>query len=118
MKTKDKVSKLDKNLRHKSGATANDFVATYCPMLRDHAFATQDDSINEMEKTLTHSIGMLIYYKRFAQILGLTTNGNFDPRDFVDAYENAVDAAAINRSRGMIEHLQNLINNAQPETNP
>lgn len=83
--TKEKVSKLDKNLRHKSGTTADKFVETYCPVLAEHAYATRDGSINEMEKTLCHVLGMLIYHKRQAEILGLDP----DPRDFVWAYEQA-----------------------------
>jgi len=107
MKTKEIVSKLDKNIRHKAGATSNDFIKAYCPMLREHAYATQDDSLNEMEKTLTHSIGILIYYKKFAEILGLPAD--WDVRDFVDAYESNLDSAAKNRNADISAHLAKLL---------
>jgi len=83
--TRERVRKLDRNLRHKSGITANDFVSVYCPVLATHAYATRDSSINEMEKTLTHVLGMYIYHKRFCEILGFDT----DPRKFVNAFEDA-----------------------------
>ena len=89
MKTRDKVEKLDKYLRDKSGVTANDFISTYCLVLAEHAYATRDGSINEMEKTLTHVVGMYMYYKRFAEIMGFgDKEEGFDPRDFVNAYED------------------------------
>lgn len=88
MKTKEKVRKLDKYLRDKTGATANDFVKAYCPVLAEHAYATRDGSINEMEKTLCHVVGQLIYYKRLTEILGFgDIDKGFDPRKFVNAYE-------------------------------
>lgn len=86
--TKDRVRKLDRNLRHKSDTTAAQFIEEYCKLLRDHAYATADGSLNEMEKTLTHVVGMLIYYQRFTEIMGFSTGvDGFDPRDFVNEFE-------------------------------
>lgn len=83
--TYERVKKLDAGLRHKAGATSEDFVQHYCKVLRGHAYATSDDSWNELEKTLTHVLGMLIYHKRRSEILGLPT----DPRRFVREVEEA-----------------------------
>ena len=84
--TKQKVRKLDKYLRDKPGMTSDKFIAEYCPVLAEHAYATHDGSLNEMEKTLTHVVGMLIYYKRFAEIMGFRSE-DFDPRNVVNTYE-------------------------------
>jgi len=87
MTTKDKVIKLDKRLRDKPGMTSDKFIKEYCPVLANHAYATYDGTMNEMEKTLCHVVSMLIYYDRFAEILGFGNEEGFDPRDFVDPYE-------------------------------
>lgn len=84
MTTKDKVDSLSLDLRHKSGVTANDFVREYCKVFRDYAYATEDGSINEFEKLITHVLGMYIYQMRRAEIIGLDA----DPRKFVNAFEN------------------------------
>lgn len=83
--TKERVGKLDAGLRHRAGKTGEDFVAHYCKTFRQAAYATRDDSWNELEKLVTHVLGMLIYHQRRSEILGLPS----DPRDFVWRVDDA-----------------------------
>ena len=93
--TKETVRELDLNLRHKSGMTSDKFISQYCEVFRKYAYATTDDSLNEFEKEITHVLGMLIYYRRFCEILGCHgedgTFNSFDPRDFVWEFEDKED---------------------------
>lgn len=103
--TKELVNKLDLNLRHKSGMTSNEFISKYCEVFRKYAYATRDDSLNEFEKEITHVLGMLIYYKRFCEILGFAGIDEFDPRDFVWKFEDAQKAeqqAKIGRAKQLL----------------
>ena len=68
-------------------------------------FQTQDDSLNEFEKLITHVLDMLRYHQRRAELLGLPT----DPRDSIEAIEDAMAevkaakvklAAALYAARG------------------
>lgn len=87
--TRDVVKDLDLNLRHKSGMDSSTFISEYCKIFRKYAHATQDDSLNEFEKEITHVLGMMIYYKRLCEILGFTDEKErFDPRDFVWVFED------------------------------
>lgn len=83
----DEVTKFDFDLglRHKEGMTAAEFIRRYCAVFRPFAYATQDDSLNEFEKLITHVLAMLCYEKRRAELLGLPV----DPRDSVEAIEDA-----------------------------
>lgn len=102
--TQDLVKNLDKGLRHKSGIKQSDFVEHYCGVFRSSAYATRDDSWNEFEKLITHVLGMYMYQKRRAEILGLDT----DPRDFVWDYDDneqfEIDAYLKNNSH--LLHLE------------
>lgn len=85
---------FDLGLRHKNGMTANEFIRRYCEVFRPYAYATQDDSLNEFEKLITHVLAMLCYHRRRADLLGLP----IDPRDSIEAIESAsaeVHAAKI-----------------------
>ena len=85
MSTKEKAEKFDLGLRHKSDITSDKFIQEYCKVFREYAFATQDDSLNEFEKLITHVLSMLVYYRRFTQI---TVGNDFDPRELVWAFED------------------------------
>lgn len=78
---------FDLGLRHKSGMTANEFIRRYCEVFRPYAYATQDDSLNEFEKLITHVLEMLCYHKRRAELLGLPK----DPRYSIAAIEDAMN---------------------------
>lgn len=86
---------FDLGLRHKSGMTANEFIRRYCEVFRPYAYATCDDSLNEFEKLITHCLSMLCYHKRRAELLGLPV----DPRESVEAIEDAVSAVTRERYR-------------------
>lgn len=92
MNTKEKVDKLDLNLRHKTGMNSNKFIEEYCKVFSHYAYATRDGSLNEFEKEIVHVLGMLIYYKRFCEIMGFVDEGevNFDPRMTVWKYEEKI----------------------------
>lgn len=77
----------DLGLRHRDGVKPEDFVRAYCQMLRPHAYATQDGSWNELEKTLAHILDMLCYHKRLCELLGMPA----DPRESVRRLEHALD---------------------------
>ena len=77
----------DLGLRHKPGMTSNDFIKRYCEVFRKHAYATQDDSLNEFEKLITHVLDMLCYHQRRSELLGLDT----DPRGDIERIEDAVN---------------------------
>ncbi len=83
--TQDLVKSLDAGLRHKNDMTQDRFVSHYCKLFAKHAYATRDESWNELEKTITHVLGMMIYYKRFCELKGFKgSDGDcFDPRDQV-----------------------------------
>lgn len=76
---------FDLGLRHKTGMTSNEFIRRYCEVFRPFAYATQDDSLNEFEKLITHVLDMLCYHKKRSELLGLPT----DPRDSIEAIEDA-----------------------------
>lgn len=62
---------MDLGLRHQPGVTPDEFIARYCEVFREHAHATQDDSLNEFEKLITHVLNMKIHYARVFELLGL-----------------------------------------------
>jgi len=104
--TKETVAKLDLNLRHKSGMTGDKFIAEYCKVFRKYACATRDDSLNELEKEITHVLGMLIYYRRFCEILGFSGIDEFDPREFVWRFEDSQKAeqeAKVERAKQLLK---------------
>lgn len=76
----------DLGLRHKPNMTSNEFIRRYCEVFRPYCYATQDDSLNEFEKLITHVLDMLQYHKHRAKLLGLPA----DPRDSINAIEDAV----------------------------
>ena len=111
---------FDLGLRHKSGTTANEFIRRYCEVFRPFAYATQDDSINEFEKLITHVLEMLCYHKRRADLLGLPK----DPRDSIEAIEDAMAevrtakyrlAAAIYTARGDLPDYETLCSASRRE---
>jgi len=102
MKTKDLVKSFQLDLRHKSGVKQEDFVKAYCEVLREHAYASPDDSWNELEKTLVHVLGMMVYYRRALEILGVKDS---DPRDFVNEYEECEEKLA-NLTDGFLAALE------------
>lgn len=79
----------DLGLRHRTGTTPDEFVRAYCEVLRSHAYATRDDSWNEMEKTLSHVVNMLCYHERLCELLGMSP----DPRKAVRRIEHAQEVA-------------------------
>ena len=85
-----KVLKFDHDLglRHKAGMTASEFITRYCEVFRPFAYATEDDSLNEFEKLITHVLNMLCYHKERAKILGLPA----DPRESIREIEDAQQA--------------------------
>lgn len=108
-KTKKRVAELDKYLRDKAGMKASDFITEYCKVFRPYAYATQDDSLNEFEKLITHVLGMYMYHIRRSEILGLST----DPRDFVQEYEDAqeeFEAAIRERADGLMASALEAVN--------
>lgn len=109
MNTKEKVKKLDKHLRDMSGITASDFIAQYCPVLAEYAYATRDNSLNEMEKTLTHVLGMLIYYRRFTEIMGFFYDDGFNVRDVVDTFEEKMQENVKSRSECIKRLIQDTL---------
>lgn len=95
----------DLGLRHKSGVFDSEIVRRYCRVFRKHAYATVDDSWNELEKLITHVLNMKCYHERRAELLGLSP----DPRDDIEAIEDAMAgieqakmklAGALYRARG------------------
>jgi len=114
MKTKDIVAKLDKGLRHKSGVKQADFVTHYCKIFSNHAYATSDGSWNEFEKTITHVLGMMLYYKRFCEIMGFkgVDGDGFDPRDFVQSFENAEENSDKTQSEQLTKLMNQILDNA------
>lgn len=70
-------NEFDLNLRHKPGMTAAEFIRRYCEVFRPYAFATQDNSLNEFEKLITHVLHIMCHHKRRSAMVGLPA----DPRD-------------------------------------
>ena len=77
----------DLGLRHKSGMTASEFIERYCKVFRPYATATQDDSLNEFEKLISHVLNMLCYHQERSKMLGLS----LDPRKDIRAIEDALE---------------------------
>ena len=102
MKTKEIVKGLDKGLRHRSGISDQARVEAYCKVFRVHAYATNDDSWNELEKLITHVLGMNLYYKRFMEIIGMKT---LDPRDVVWDFEDRQEDQREAKSRAIYKFL-------------
>ena len=103
--TKEKVGKLDLNLRHESGVTSEEFISKYCEVFSKYAFATRDGSLNEFEKEITHVLGMYIYYRRFCEILGFADINEFDPREYVWKFDDAQKSeqdAKIERAKRLL----------------
>ena len=98
---------FDLGLRHKSGMTSDEFIRRYCEVFRKHAFAKQDDSLNEFEKLITHVLNMNAYHQRRSALLGLSN----DPREAVSSIEaamNSVYHAKIKLAASLYTHRGDL----------
>lgn len=62
---------LDLGLRHESDMDCAKFISRYCEVFREHAYATQDDGLNEFEKLITHVLSLKIHYSNVIKLLGL-----------------------------------------------
>ena len=107
MSTKLITRKFDLNLRHKSGMTSDQFIKEYCEVFRGHAVATQDSSLNEFEKLITHVLAMKEYYKRAAHILGLPKAT--DPRDLVWAVEDTEEHIRTKAELDLTEAIRGIV---------
>ena len=82
--TKDRVAKFDKGMRH-TNARQEDFLKHYTELLDNFSYATTDHSWNQLEKQLTHVLGMYVYCRRFLELIGAPSD--FNVRKLVDEHE-------------------------------
>jgi len=90
MDTREIVKALEGDIRHKNGSTGDDFVKHYTEAFAPYAYATHDGSWNQLEKQITHVLGMSIYQRRLLEILGFDDGDDgLDPRELVWEYDAA-----------------------------
>ena len=112
MRTREFVAKLNLNLRDKPGISAGEFIERYCDVFSKYAYATRDGSLNEFEKEITHVLGMMIYYKRFCEIMGFRGEGgkDFDPRYFVWAFESKQEEMLAEKEIQAKKYISRILN--------
>ena len=66
----DKID-TDLGLRHMADMDADTFIAKYCEVFRPHATVSEDDSYQELEKSITHVLNVKIAQGELQNAMGL-----------------------------------------------
>lgn len=61
----------DLGLRHKSETNSDNFIEEYCKVFRPHCVVSEDGSLNELEKSITHVLNVKIAQSEILAAMGL-----------------------------------------------
>lgn len=71
----------DLGLRHQSDVDLNECIKRYCEVFRPHAAVSEDDSFNELEKSMTHVLNMKIVQGEMLDGMGLGSVDRWTARE-------------------------------------
>lgn len=100
---------FDLGLRHVSGMTSDEFIRRYCEVFRPFAYATEDNSLNEFEKLITHVLSLLECHRMRAKLLSMSVDPRPDiarisaAREALVAAEARLDRALAMAREGMTD---------------
>lgn len=73
----------DLGLRHQSDVDLNECIKRYCEVFRSHAAVSEDDSFNELEKSMTHVLNMKIVQGEMLDGMGLASVDRWTAREAI-----------------------------------
>lgn len=108
----------DLGLRHQSDTTAESFIEKYCEVFRPHCVVSEDDSYNELEKSITHVLNVKIGLEELNASMGLGKLCVWDAREAMeniptDETLTSVLTEAKNALRPLQEQLEGMLKNTE-----
>lgn len=100
----------DLGLRHQSDIDLNECIRRYCEVFRPHASASEDDSFNELEKTMTHVLNMKIVQGEMLDGMGLADVDRWTAREAMqDIPMDETLTSVLETAKGALRPLQEQI---------
>lgn len=108
----------DLGLRHSSETTESAFIQKYCEVFRPHCVVSEDDSFNELEKSITHVLNVKIAQGELQTAMGLEKLCVWDAREAMediptDETLTSLLANAKDALRPAQEHLEGMLQSTE-----